>query len=513
MDQNEESHNSPTPAPGADADEPPLNDREAADFLGISVRRLHGLRKRGELPAVRGGWRRWRFRSADLMAYAERVAGVPTSPDKAAEQSSASSPATAMEVASEMAAKMTASAPDDNPDRALAEEVPLVRMANAILSTALDNGASDIHVEPTRQSVVVRCRIDGVIQEMMALPKHIQIALANRYKVMADIDLFKRHLPQSGYIPIKCNGQDYNVRVSSLPTIWGESLVMRILDQRMPARIKTLGLTNEVEEELRALVDRPSGGLLLLAGPPGAGLTTTAASLLHESNSITRKIITIEEIREYDVPGVAHSYPLLRRGVTARTLQQTALRQQPDVLFLGDLRDAETAAVAVDAALSGVLTLATVAAVDAVDAVRRLSDLGITPAQIARALIGVLSQRLAQCVCKECGEEYQVPIVELKTLGLTTHVPGFAEEVTLWRAPGCESCGNRGYKGRLGVFELLRMTPELASLIERSASRDRLYEEARAVGMRSLSEDAYIKVVAGVFTPEEAVRVVGRATS
>jgi type IV pilus assembly protein PilB len=399
-----------------------------------------------------------------------------------------------------------------------ANRAPIVRMANAIMSTAIDNGASDIHIEPDRRNVRIRVRIDGVLQELMAVPKHIQAPLISRYKIMSDMNIAERRVPQDGRIPIRHNNKDYDLRVSCLPSLYGEKIVMRILDKSsVLIGLNKLGFYAEMQAILEELVSQPNG-TFLVTGPTGSGKTTTLYSVLNKLNSIEKNIITVEDPIEYQLSGITQVAVNKKAGLNFSTALRSFLRQDPDIIMVGEMRDLETAEIAIEASLTGHLVLSTLHTNDAPSATMRLADMGIEPFLISATVIGILAQRLARRICPDCKEPYQVKAGELSKFGfqpndpdlakLGVHIEDANQEVTLYRGRGCETCRNRGYKGRLGVYELMKVNNEIAELIVRRASLVDIKDAARANGMLEMKKDGLRKILDGITTPEEVMRVV-----
>ncbi len=413
----------------------------------------------------------------------------------------------------------TAATDDDQQgDDDMKDAAPVIRMANAILSNAIDMGASDIHIEPDRRNVRVRFRVDGVLQEVMPLPKHIQAPLISRYKIMSDMNIAERRVPQDGRIPIKHNGKDYDMRVSCLPSLYGEKIVMRILDKgSVLLGLNKLGFEPGVQNVLEELVAQPNG-MFLVTGPTGSGKTTTLYSVLHKINSIERNIITVEDPIEYQLSGVTQVGINKKAGLNFANALRSFLRQDPDIIMVGEMRDLETAEIAIEAALTGHLVLSTLHTNDAPSATMRLADMGVEPFLIAATVIGVQAQRLARKICQNCKEPYQVPASELARFGFRTNnraelerlgleIEDDNQPVTLYRGRGCENCRN-GYKGRTGIHELMRVNQEIAELIVRRAPLADIKEAAKANGMNEMREDGLIKILNGVTTPDEVMRVV-----
>jgi len=392
----------------------------------------------------------------------------------------------------------------------VAEEAPIVRIANTIIQQAVKERASDIHVEPQERGLRIRYRIDGVLHEIMTLPKYIQPPLISRYKIMAEMNIAERRLPQDGRIPIRVEGKDYDLRVSCIPvhlsSSMGEKIVMRILDKTsILIGLEKLGFTPEVQAQLEELVAQPNG-MVLSTGPTGSGKTTTQYSVLHKLNSIEKNIITIEDPVEYQLAGISQVQVNRKAGLAFANALRSFLRQDPDIIMVGEMRDLETAEIAIEASLTGHLVLTTLHTNDAPSAVIRMVDMGVEPYLISATVIGVLAQRLARRLCPHCKEPYEVPAVDLRRFGFRPQNPD--QMVTLWRGRGCEACRYTGYRGRIGIFELMRVNDEIAELIVRRAPLADIRDAAKANGMHELREDGLLKVLEGVTTPDEVMRVV-----
>lgn len=399
-------------------------------------------------------------------------------------------------------------ADDDDPDAAaqVAEQAPIIRVANTIIQQAIQVEASDIHIEPDRRQVRVRYRVDGVLHEEMTIPKYIQAPLISRFKIMADMNIAERRIPQDGRIPVRKDNKDYDLRVSCLPTIYGEKIVCRILDKSsVLLGLNKLGFSSTCLAQLEELVIQPNG-MILSTGPTGSGKTTTQYSVLHKINSVEKNIITVEDPVEYQLGGISQVQVNMKAGLTFASSLRSFLRQDPDIIMVGEMRDLETAEIAVEASLTGHLVLSTLHTNDAPSAVIRMVDMGIEPYLISATIIGVMAQRLARKVCLNCREEYQVRASELRVLG---YQPEDKDEmVTLARGRGCEICRHTGMKGRLGIYELMTTNDEIAELIVRRAPLADIREAARANGMKQLREDGLEKILAGITTPDEVRRVV-----
>ncbi len=388
----------------------------------------------------------------------------------------------------------------------VAEQAPIIRLANALIQQAITDRASDIHVEPQQRGLRIRFRIDGVLHEAMTIPKNLQAPLISRYKIMAEMNIAERRLPQDGRIEVRHAGKEYDMRVSSIPTPWGEKIVMRILDKSsVLIGLEKLGFTEENQTQVDELISQPNG-MFLSTGPTGAGKTTTQYAILHKLNSIERNIITIEDPIEYQLAGIAQVQVNRKAGLTFANALRHFLRQDPDIIMVGEMRDLETAEIAIEASLTGHLVLSTLHTNDAPSAVVRMNDMGVEPYLISATVIGVLAQRLGRKVCLDCKEPFEVHQGELRRFGFKVEDPDAT--VTLYRGKGCDTCRFTGFKGRLGIFELMRMNAEIAELVVRRAPLSDIKEAAKAFGMHELREDGLLKILHGITTPEEVMRVV-----
>ena len=395
---------------------------------------------------------------------------------------------------------------DDAALESISEEAPIIRIAHAIMMQAIREKASDIHVEPGIKGVRIRYRIDGVLNETMTVPKHIQAALISRFKIMAELNIAERRVPQDGRIPVRHEGKDYDMRVSCLPTMFGEKIVMRILDKTsVLLGLNKLGFTPEVQSRLEEIVAQPNG-MFLTTGPTGSGKTTTLYSVLHKINSVEKNIITVEDPVEYQLSGVSQVQINKKAGLTFATALRSFLRQDPDIIMVGEMRDLETAQIAVEASLTGHLVLSTLHTNDAPSAVMRLADMGIETYLIAATVQAIMAQRLCRKVCSNCKSPYQVPGNFLSKFGYKSEDPNAM--VTLYEGKGCEECRFKGYKGRVGLYELMTMNEEIAELVVRRAPVADIREAAKANGMLELREDGLLKILEGMTTPDEVMRVV-----
>ncbi|MBI3974799.1 MAG: type II secretion system ATPase GspE [Armatimonadetes bacterium] len=398
-------------------------------------------------------------------------------------------------------------ATDEMPEhqlRAVADDAPVVRLANMVIIQAIRQGASDIHVEPQEQRVRIRYRVDGTLYSVMTPPKHIQAALISRLKIMASMDIAERRIPQDGRIQMEVDNRDIDFRVSTIPSVFGEKLVMRILDKSGAfVGIEKLGLLPEDHQRFERIITRPHG-IILLTGPTGSGKTTTLYAILNRLNSVEVNITTIEDPVEYQLPGIAQVQINPKAGLTFASGLRSFLRQDPDIIMVGEIRDEETARIANHAALTGHLVLSTLHTNDAPGAVTRLVDMGIEPFLVSSSLIGVIAQRLVRVLCQRCREPYTPTEDVLRRVGLTN----LPEPPTMYRAVGCEFCSTIGYKGRLGIFEIMTVDEEIKSLVVKHANSSQIKEAAIAAGMRTLQEDGLAKVLNGTTSLEEVLRVV-----
>lgn len=388
----------------------------------------------------------------------------------------------------------------------MAEQAPIIKLANALIQQAIADRASDIHVEPQQRSVRIRYRIDGVLIEAMTVPRNLMAPLVSRLKIMSDMNIAERRVPQDGRIEVRHSGKEYDLRVSSIPTPWGEKIVMRILDKSsVMIGLNKLGFTEECQLQIEELVSQPNG-MFLSTGPTGSGKTTTQYSVLHKLNTVGVNIITIEDPIEYQLNGIAQVQVNRKAGLTFATGLRSFLRQDPDIIMVGEMRDLETAEIAIESSLTGHLVLSTLHTNDAPSATLRMIDMGVEPYLISATVIGVLAQRLGRKIDSENKETYQVPAIDLKRFGFNVTDPD--EMVTLYRGVPAEGNRQTGYKGRTGLHELMIMNAEIAELVVRRAPLHDIKEAAKANGMKELREDGLHKVLAGVTDPQEVMRVV-----
>jgi type IV pilus assembly protein PilB len=393
----------------------------------------------------------------------------------------------------------------DATDVEAAQEAPIIRLVDTILREAIRNEATDIHIEPMQNAVRVRFRIDGILHEVLRLPKWLAAPLIARIKILGDMDVAEKRVPQDGRMRIEMQKKRFDVRISTIPTVNGEKAVLRLLDQTSPLMgLERLGLWEDDLAKVEYLISQPYG-MILSTGPTGSGKTTTQYSILHRLNTTEVNILTIEEPVEYEVQGINQVHVNRKAGVTFATALRAFLRQDPDIILIGEIRDLETADVAFQAALTGHLVLSTLHTNDAPTAATRLIEMGVEPFLISAAVIGVIAQRLARRICNNCKEPYKYPEELLMRFGTDLSELNGKE---LYRGRGCENCRYTGYRGRIGIFEVFVMNTEIADLILRRAPISEIRDAAVASGMTTLLQDGWRKVLAGITTPQEVLRVV-----
>jgi type IV pilus assembly protein PilB len=384
-------------------------------------------------------------------------------------------------------------------------EAPIIRLINLMISEAVNNRASDIHVEPMTDRVRVRYRIDGVCVERDNIPKSMQGAVLTRLKIMAGIDIAEKRLPQDGRIKMRISGQDIDFRVSALPSYHGESIVLRILrPEGASMGIRNLGFEEDDYQVFQRIIRRPNG-IFLVTGPTGSGKTTTLYGALQELNRPDRKIITAEDPIEYNFTGMNQCQVREEIGLSFARILRAMLRQAPNIILVGEIRDLEVAEVAIQAALTGHLVFSTLHTNDAPSAITRLIDMGVKPFLVASAIQAVMAQRLVRVICSQCKEVDPEPSPYLmKVLGLDENE---LQGRPVYRGRGCSHCSNTGYHGRLGIFEMMLLNSELRDLAFNRATVSQIRQAARASGMKSLAEDGKTKILNGVTTLEEVARI------
>ena len=388
-------------------------------------------------------------------------------------------------------------------------DAPLVRLVNSMIFQAAEDGASDIHVEPQEDDLIVRYRIDGVLHIAHRVPKRLTAGVTTRLKVLAKLDIAERRKPQDGRITLgaAAAGRMLDIRVATLPTVEGESVTMRLLDKsREVPTLEAIGLSAEMEQQMDKILARPTGALLV-TGPTGSGKSTTLYASLAGIKRPEINIITVEDPVEYRLGEISQVQINPRAGLTFATALRSILRSDPDVVMVGEIRDGETARISIEAALTGHMVLSTLHTNDAPSALTRLNEMGVEPFITGAAVSAVLAQRLARRLCPHCAEPYEPSWDELMALHLDEKRAKKLEGATFYRKHGCPRCGDTGYKGRVGVFQFLEMTPRLEQLASEKSPRDVIADAARAEGMRSLWEDGIDKVAVGLTSAEELARV------
>ena len=384
------------------------------------------------------------------------------------------------------------------------EDTPIIKLVNTIINEAIKRRTSDIHIEPLENKFRLRYRVDGVLHEVSGPPKRLQGSVLSRVKFMAGMDIAEKRMPQDGRIKVRVDDREIDLRVSSLPGIHGESIVMRILDKSsFMVGIEDLGFLPDQRKAIETLIKLPNG-IMLITGPTGSGKTTTLYAILSHINQRERKVITIEDPVEYQLDGVNQLQVKPLIGLTFVAGLRSMLRQAPDIIMVGEIRDLETAEIAIQSALTGHLIISTLHTNDAPSAVTRLSDMGVKPYLVASTVQGVLAQRLVRTVCASCRKPYKPSEEERIALSLDQKKDG---DLELYRGTGCPACGDTGFKGRMGIYEVLALTDELRELILSNAPSSEIYKKARESGMRTLKEDGIEKVKRGLTTIEEVMRV------
>ncbi|MDP9437158.1 MAG: Flp pilus assembly complex ATPase component TadA [Actinomycetota bacterium] len=388
------------------------------------------------------------------------------------------------------------------------DEAPIIRLVSSILQRAVGDGASDIHIEPRAQEVAVRMRVDGVLREAMTVPPKLQNGVIARLKILAKLDIAERRVPQDGRFSVKLGGQKIDLRVASLPTVYGEKIVLRLLDTtNANVELTKLGFSPEVYERYEEVFRRPHGAILV-TGPTGSGKSTSLYATLNELNTPEKNIITVEDPVEYRMGGINQIQTNPKAGLTFASALKSILRADPDIVMIGEIRDFETAKIAVEAALTGHLVLATLHTNDAPGAVSRLSDMGVEPFLTSSAVDCVIAQRLARRLCENCKEPVGLEREILEGIRFPFgHLPGGAS-LGFHRAVGCSRCGGTGYRGRVGLYELLVVTDGIKGMILRGESTLEIGRVAEEEGMVRLRDDGLLKAAAGVTTIEEVLRTV-----
>ncbi|MCZ7626461.1 MAG: type II secretion system protein GspE [Candidatus Methylomirabilota bacterium] len=388
--------------------------------------------------------------------------------------------------------------------RDLASEAPVIQLVNLLITRAVEARASDIHIEPFEDALRIRYRVDGVLLDQESPPKRLQRAVISRVKIMAKMNIAERRLPQDGRIRLQMQGKDLDLRVSTVPTLHGESVVMRILDRSsLLVSLGDMGMPEDVRVQFQRLIRKPHG-MILVTGPTGSGKTTTLYTALSEINSADKKIITIEDPVEYQLQGVNQIHVKSKIGLTFASGLRSIVRQDPDVIMVGEIRDAETADIAIHSALTGHLVFSTLHTNDAPGAITRLLDMGIENYLVSSVLVAVLAQRLVRVICPECREPYYLDAAAVRKMGMKIEVDG---SLQVFRGKGCAACNFTGYHGRSGIYEFLVVNEEIQRLILTKADSNAIRQTAIAFGMNTLWEDGWLKVRQGITTVEDLLRV------
>jgi type IV pilus assembly protein PilB len=387
--------------------------------------------------------------------------------------------------------------------RANVDAAPVVKLLNSLIRQAVQLGASDIHIEPLEKVLRIRFRVDGELREMMQIDNNSHSAIVTRIKIIGDMDIAEKRVPQDGRVEMSVDGRVIDMRLSVMPTVYGEKIVIRLLD-RSAAVIskKDLGFSPENMELFEKIIRNPHG-IILVTGPTGSGKTTTLYAVLKELNTIGRNIITIEDPVEYRLPGVNQSQGNVKAGYTFATGLRSILRQDPDIIMIGEIRDAETAEIAVRAAITGHLVLSTIHTNDAVSTVSRLMDMGIEPYMVSSSMVGVIAQRLVRKICPNCRESYHPSAGEKRALGIADD----DASALLYRGKGCVACGSSGYKGRTAIHEILPMWEQVKEAIDTGMPMVELKKAAQGLGMTTLRDSCRELVLSGTTTMEELLRI------
>jgi general secretion pathway protein E len=384
------------------------------------------------------------------------------------------------------------------------DEAPIIRLVNTLMFRAVKERASDIHIEPFDRDLSVRYRIDGVLYEIMKLPKKIQASVASRIKIMGKLDIAEKRVPQDGRIKIKIAGKDIDIRLSTLPTSFGERIVMRLLDKsNVLLDIADIGFSKNQYEVITKIINKPNG-IFLVTGPTGSGKTTTLYAALSKINTSEKNIITVEDPVEYQLQGIGQIHVNPKVNLTFANGLRSILRQDPDVIMVGEIRDLETAEVAIQASLTGHLVFSTLHTNDAAASITRLVDMGVEPFLVSSAVVGILAQRLVRVLCKECRMPYKPTEAELAEIGIQ---PAQLKGSQIFKARGCEKCWKTGYLGRMGIYELLVMSDAIRNLVLKNADANVIKKAALQEGFHTLREDGASKVLRGITTLEEVLRV------
>ncbi len=384
----------------------------------------------------------------------------------------------------------------------IAGEAPIVKLVNLIIMQAVRDRASDIHLEPEEDKFRVRYRIDGILHEVVSAPKELQWVVTSRIKILSKLDIAEKRIPQDGRLQVKTESREIDLRISTFPTVHGENVVMRLLDRSsLILGLEDLGFSQGMLTRFKKIIRRPYG-IVLVTGPTGSGKTTTLYSTLHTINTTEKNIITVEDPVEYHLELIRQCQINPKIGLTFAAGLRSILRQDPDIVMVGEIRDLETAEIAIHAALTGQLVFSTLHTNDAPSALTRLVDMGIEPFLIASSVLGVLAQRLVRVICPKCKAPYTPKPEEARELGME-----WKETLIFYKGKGCSYCKNTGYKGRIGIFQFMEMNETLRDMVLKDTSADQIRKQAQSSGMGALREDGHVKVLGGRTTIEEVLRV------
>ena len=381
-------------------------------------------------------------------------------------------------------------------------KAPVVKLVDLMIKEAVEQNVSDIHLEPEEDTFYVRYRIDGVLYDITSPPKRMQLPIVSRIKIMANMDIAEKRLPQDGRIYLKIDGKEVDLRISSFPTIFGENIVLRILDKsRGLIGLGELGFSKKMLNQFEKLITLPNG-IMLVTGPTGSGKTTTLYAILNKINDIKKNIITLEDPVEYQIDRVRQTQIDVKTGLTFPVGMRSIIRQDPDVIMIGEIRDLETAEIAIRSALTGHLVFSTLHTNDSGSAVTRLLDMGIEPFLVSSSVRGILAQRLVRRLCKQCKTKYEPTKADLKLLGLDPK-----KKYTFYKKVGCNKCNKVGYRGRMGIFEFLIMDEDIQEMVLAKASSTQIMQKAVSKGLATLKKAAIEKVLDGITSVEEVIRV------
>jgi len=386
----------------------------------------------------------------------------------------------------------------------MAHEAPIIKLVNHVLFQAVKRGASDIHIEPFEKEVRIRYRVDGVLHEVLTPPKRVQAALVSRIKIMANLNIAEKRIPQDGRIEIKVADKPIDIRVSVLPTLYGEKIVMRLLDKSKTfGKLGALGFNQRDFDIIMKSINLPNG-IILLTGPTGSGKTSTLYSILSQLNTPTKNIVTVEDPVEYQMAGISQVQVNEKIGRNFAVALRSILRQDPDIIMIGEIRDKDTAQIAIQSSLTGHLVLSTIHTNNAPATITRLIDMGLEPFLISSTVTCIVAQRLVRRLCQNCKKPYNPPIEILKSLGISE---AEAKKITFFQAVGCPECSETGYKGRVAIFEVMSMSPDIARLTKEKVDAELIRKEAVREGMTLLVQDGVNKIRQGITTIDEVLAV------